>query len=710
MTIKQQTPQNRQHDESQAAISPVDLSDLRPLLLNHELSLLEFYRRVLEEARDETQPVLERLKFLSILSSNLDEFFMIRVSGLKEASDEGVTKRSPDGMTPQEQLVEIRKRLLPLLAEQMHCLKREVLPALESEGIEIVTYDSLADEEKEGLKDYFMRRIFPMLTPQAIDSGHPFPYISGLSLNLGLMVGPVQAHGITQSLTGKPDPRFTCIKLPPLAPRLVPVAAGASRFVLIEELIAANVGALFARMHPGPCHTFRLTRDADVEIREDEANDLLRVMEQTLRKRRFGSPVRLEVSGDMPREMLELLITELELTYEDVYTVDGPLDMTGLMTLHDLSRPELKDKPFTPTLPAALKRKKSIFDIIKEQDVLLHHPYQSYTAVTDFIKAAAEDADVVAIKMCLYRTGRNSPIPKMLIEASERGKQVAVLVELKARFDEENNIEWAKRLEESGLLVVYGIVGLKTHCKVTLVVRNEAEGLRQYVHIATGNYNPVTSGFYTDLGILTADEEIGDDATDLFNYLTGFSRQKEYRRLMVAPANLRESFLALITRETAHARAGRPARIIIKLNRLVDMRIIRALYEASQAGVKIDLIVRSICMLKPGIQGLSENISVRSIVGRFLEHSRIYYFMNNGDYEVYTGSADWMPRNFDRRIEVVAPVKDQSIRKYLVDEILSVYLRDNVKARELLSDGSYVRVKARPGEAKLNSQEYFIGT
>jgi polyphosphate kinase len=710
MTTREQTPPTAGPDEGQSKVSPLDLTDLRPLLFNHELSLLEFYRRVLEEAEDPVQPVLERLKFLSILSSNLDEFFMIRVSGLKEASEEGVTKRSPDGMTPHEQLEEIRKRLLPLLSEQTRCLQVEVLPALESEGIRIASYDSLADEEKEGLKDYFMRRIFPMLTPQAIDPGHPFPYISGLTLNLGLMVGPVQAHGITQSLTGKPDPRFTCIKLPPRVPRLVPVAGAQSKFVLIEELIAANTDALFARMHPGPCYAFRLTRDADVEIREDEANDLLRVMEQTLRKRRFGSPVRLEVSSQMPREMLELLINELELTDEDVYMVDGPLDMTALMSLYDLNRPELKDKPFTPTLPPALKRKESIFEIIKKQDVLLHHPYQSYTAVTDFIKRAAEDPEVVAIKMCLYRTGKNSPIPKMLIEASERGKQVAVLVELKARFDEENNIEWAKQLEESGLHVVYGIVGLKTHCKVTLVVRNEAEGLRQYVHIATGNYNPVTSGFYTDLGILTADEEIGDDASDLFNYLTGFSRQKQYRRLMVAPANLRESFLALINRETAHAREGLPARIIIKLNRLVDMRIIRALYEASQAGVEIDLIVRGICMLKPGVKGLSETIRVRSIVGRFLEHSRIYYFANGGDGEVFTGSADWMPRNFDRRIEVVAPVKDPHIKRYLVDEILSVYLRDNMKARELQPDGSYVRVKAGPGEAKINSQEYFIGT
>ncbi|HEX8139184.1 MAG TPA: polyphosphate kinase 1 [Pyrinomonadaceae bacterium] len=711
MTIKKQTPQSVPPASGQGTITaPVDLNDLRPLLLNRELSLIEFYRRVLEEALDRTQPLLERLKFLSILASNLDEFFMIRVSGLKETSDEGVTELSPDGMTPGGQLKEIRSRLLGLLEEQVRCWKSDVLPGLEQSGISVSPYDALSEPEKESLNQFFRRRIFPILTPQAIDQGHPFPYISGLSLNLGLMVGPVRAHGITQSLTGKPDPRFTRIKIPPLVPRLVPVGEGRSKFVLVEELVAANVSTLFPRMHPGPCYAFRVTRDADVEIREDEAGDLLRVMEQTLRKRRFGSPIRLEVAAGMPREMISLLVKELELTDEDVYRIDGPLDMTGLMSLYQLERPELKDKPFTPTIPPALKRPQPIFDIIKERDVLLHHPFHSYNAVIDFIKAAIEDPEVVAIKICLYRTGKNSPIPGMLVEASERGKQVTVLVELKARFDEENNIEWAKHLEESGVHVVYGLVGLKTHCKVTLVVRNEAEGLRQYVHVATGNYNPVTSALYTDLGMLTADEAIGADATDLFNYLTGFSRQKEYRRLMVAPVNLRESFLSLIDRERDHARAGRPARIIVKINRLVDVKIVRALYEASQAGVAIDLIVRGICILKPNVPGLSETINVRSIVGRFLEHSRIYYFANGGDSDVYTGSADWMPRNFDRRIEVVAPIKDANMKKYLVNEVLATYLRDNVKARRLLSDGRYVPVEVKPGEARINSQEYFIGT
>lgn len=709
MTIKKQTLRDGPPESGQGGAAPADLSDLKPYLLNRELSLLEFYNRVLEEALDQTQPLLERLKFLSIFSSNLDEFFMIRVSGLKETSEEGVTELSPDGMTPDKQLTEIRSRLLRLLKEQMRCWKSDILPALAQSGIAISPYGSLSEPEKESLNHYFMRRIFPILTPQAIDPGHPFPYISGLSLNLGLMVGPIRAHGITQSLTGKPDPRFTRIKIPPLVPRLVPVGEDRSKFVLVEELVAANVGALFPRMHPGPCYAFRVTRDADVEIREDEAEDLLRVMEQTLRKRRFGSPIRLEVSAEMPGEMVSLLVKELGLSDEDVYMIDGPVDMTGLMSLYELQRPDLKDKPFTPTVPAILKRQKSIFDIIKEQDVLLHHPYHSYTAVTNFIKAAIDDPEVVAIKMCLYRTGKNSPIPQMLVEASEHGKQVTALVELKARFDEENNIEWAKHLEESGLHVVYGLVGLKTHCKVTMIVRNEEEGLRQYLHIATGNYNPVTSALYTDLGILTADETLGADATDLFNYLTGFSRQKEYRRLMVAPVNLRESFLNLINREAAHARAGRPARITVKINRLVDAKIVRALYEASQAGVPIDLIVRGICVLKPGVPGLSETINVRSIVGRFLEHSRVYYFANGGEEDVYIGSADWMPRNFDRRIEVVTPIKEPNMKKYLVSEVLSTYLRDNVKARRLLSDGRYVPIEVKPGETRLNSQEYFIG-
>ncbi|HYY94271.1 MAG TPA: polyphosphate kinase 1, partial [Pyrinomonadaceae bacterium] len=453
---------------------------------------------------------------------------------------------------------------------------------------------------------------------------------------------------------------------------------------------------------------FRVTRDVDVEIREDEANDLLRMMEQTLRRRRFGTPVRLEVAAGMPEEMRRYIASELELTDEDVYVCEGPLAARDLAALRELERPDLKDEPFKPKVPAVFRGARSYFDVVRRRDVLLHHPYESYKLVTDFIDRAAHDPDVVAIKICLYRTGQRSPIPQSLIEASAQGKQVTALVELKARFDEENNIEWAKRLEESGVHVVYGIVGLKTHCKVTLIVRREGELLRRYVHVATGNYNPVTSNFYTDLGLFTADEEIGEDASDLFNFLTGFSRQKDYRKLLVAPSNLRATMLALVRREAEHARAGRQARIVVKINRLADTQMVAALYEASQAGVEIDLICRGICMLRPGVPGLSETIRVRSIVGRFLEHSRAFYFRNGGDEEVYTGSADWMSRNFDRRVEVVAPVRDERLKKYIKDVLLSAYLRDNVKARVLRPDGMYEHPAVAPGEEPFSSQLYFV--
>jgi polyphosphate kinase len=522
------------------------------------------------------------------------------------------------------------------------------------------------------------------------------------------MVEPVAALGITRSLTGGVDARFARIKVPPLVSRLVKVGESDSRFVLLEELIAANAYRLFPRMQVGRSHFFRVTRDADIEVREDKAADLLQAIEQTLRKRRFGSAVRLEVSKGMPAQMVEYLTKELELTAEDVYVIDGPLRVGDLMELNDLDRPDLKDKPVKITLPAFIKNEESIFEVIKRRDVLLHHPYTSYSTIVKFIDAAAEDPDVLAIKMCLYRTGENSPIPQSLIKACEEGKQVTAIVEIKARFDEEHNIEWAKRLEEAGVHVVYGVVGLKVHCKVALVVRREDdEDLRRYVHIATGNYNPVTSNFYTDLGLLTANEEIGADASELFNFLTGYSRQKTYRQLMVAPVNLRERMVGLIMREADHARAGRKARITVKINRLADVEIIRALYEASQAGVPIDLIVRGVCMLRPGVPGLSETITVRSIVGPLLEHSRAYYFANGGQEELYTGSADWMSRNFDRRVEVIAPVYPPNLKKYLKDVLLSAYLKDNVKARLLLPDGSYKRAPQAAGEERFDSQKYF---
>jgi polyphosphate kinase len=686
----------------------VRAEDPQRLFFNRELSQIEFYRRVLEEALDPTQPLLERLKFLSIFSTNLDEFFMIRVSGLKEMLEGEVSELSPDGADQAWQLREIRERLVPLFEEQSDCLLGELLPALAAEGIEIVSHRSLNQDERRAAREHFVKQVLPLLTPQGVDSGHPFPYISGLSLNLGLTIEPLPELGITRSLTGKVEPRFVRLKVPPLVKRLVPVGGGKSRFVLVEELIAAHADQIFPRMKVAECHAFRVTRDADVEVREDEANDLLRTVEQSLRQRRFGAAVRLEVAAGMSDKMVAYLTEELGLGEEDVYRVHGPLDIPGLMGLYKLDRADLKDAPFKPRVPALLRDPARVFDVVRRRDVLMHHPYTAYTLVTDFIRQAAHDPDVVAIKMCLYRTGQNSPIPRALIEAVERGKQVTALVELKARFDEEYNIEWAKRLEEAGVHVIWGIVGLKTHCKATLVVRREGESLRQYVHVATGNYNPVTSNFYTDLGLLTADPEIGADATDLFNFLTGFSRQKEYRKLLVAPVNLRDRMLSLVSRETEHARSGRPARIMAKINRLADTQMVRALYEASQAGVEIDLIVRGICMLRPGVPGLSETVRVRSVVGRFLEHSRVFYFLNGGDEELYTGSADWMNRNFDRRVEVVAPVEDPRLKKYLKDSVLAAYLRDNVKARELQPDGSYTRPAPAPGEEPFNAQLYFI--
>ncbi len=695
------------HSAASEVTLPSSLLHQKEFLFNRESSWLEFNRRVLEEALDESQPLLERLKFLSIFSTNLDEFFMIRVSGWKEELEEEVVEMSSNGLTPAEQLKEIGARLRPMVAEQMRCLREEVLPQLEKHGISVVPYSELSKSEKRVADAYYREKVFPVLTPQAVDPSHPFPYVSNLSLNLGLMVEPDEGVGAEASPGGEGEMRFARIKLPPLVPRLVPVNDSGLKFTFLGSLVAANADALFPGMLPGRCHLFRVTRDADIEIREDEAGDLLRLMQQQLRRRRFGTAVRLEVSSTMPPEMVQSLSESIGVTTEDVYVIDGPLNIPDLMTLYKFDRPELKDKPLQTGVPKILKQHPSVFDAIKSQDILLHHPFTTYSTVTDFINTAAHDPQVLAIKMCLYRTGQHSPVVQSLMEASERGKQVAALVELKARFDEENNIGWARRLERAGVHVVYGLLGLKTHCKLALVVRQEEGTLKRYVHVATGNYNPTTSRIYTDLGLFTADEEIGADATNLFNYLTGYSRYADYKRLLVAPINLRERMTEFIERETAHARNGRPARIIAKINSLTDLKIIRALYAASQSGVGIDLIVRGVCVLRPGVPGLSESISVRSVVGRFLEHSRVFYFSNGGKEEVYIGSADWMSRNLDRRVEVVAPVRDARLVGYLKDEILDTYLRDNVKARVLMRDGSYTRVMAAANEDAVDSQTYF---
>jgi polyphosphate kinase len=676
------------------------------LYLNRELSLLEFHARVLEEAADSTNPLLERLKFIAIFASNLDEFFMIRVSGLKEELENDVVSLSPDGRTPGEQLAQSRKRILELLGLQATYLNNEILPALRNAGLEVANYQSLSPGERKELDQYFAKKIYPVLTPLAVDPSHPFPYISPLSVNIGLMVEAPQVD-IQFGSSKQHEPRFVRIKVPSALPRLIPVGTSTAKFVLLEEIIEANIQTLFPGAIPGQPHRFRVTRDADIEIREQEAGDLLSVIEEGLRKRRFGAPVRLEVSPEMPDEMIEYLQDSLSLDRDDVYIIETPLHVQDLTDLCDVDRPDLVDEPFEPVLPKWVDEYDNLFAAIRERDRLVHHPYDSYTCVTDFINQAADDDDVVAIKICLYRTGPDSPIPPALIRASEAGKQVTALIELKARFDEEHNIEWAHKLDKAGVHVVYGILGLKTHGKLTLVVRREDDELRRYVHIASGNYNPTTSCTYTDLGLFTVDETIGRDATELFNYLTGFSRQTDYRKLAVAPINLRERLIELLDREMAHKLAGRPAQIIAKFNRLADLQIIQKLYEVSQAGVQVDLIVRGICMLKPGIPGLSDNIRVRSVVGRFLEHSRIFYFANGGNAEVFLGSADWMARNLKHRIEVVAPVREESMKRYLVDVLLDAYLKDNTKARELQADGRYAQVSPQSPHA-FNSQAFFV--
>lgn len=681
-------------------------ADDHSLLLNRELSLLEFHRRVLDEARDESNPLLERLKFLSIFASNIEEFFMVRVSALKEEIEENVTELSPDGLTPEQQLTRIRERLLPMIATENECLTQEILPQLKDNGIEVASYESLPQLERHVLDSYFTDKVFPVLTPLAVDPSHPFPYISPSSLNIGLMVttppDPKRKHS-------QEETRFVRIKVPSAVPRLIPIGGAKTKFVMAEDLIKTHVHSLFPGATPGECHMFSVTRDADLDIREEEADDLLRVMQQGLRQRRFGAPVRLEVSASMPHEMIDYLVESLSLGEEDVYRVEGPLNTQGLSSLYDVDRPDLKDTPFEPsTLESFSERGDSIFAAIRKRDILLHHPFDSYAAVTDFVEASVQDPDVVAIKICLYRTGPDSPIPPALIEASEKGKQVTALIELKARFDEAHNIEWARRLDRAGVHVVYGLIGLKTHGKLTLVVRREGESLRRYVHIASGNYNPTTSCTYTDVGLLTANEEIGADASKFFNYLTGCSPQTEYKKLLVAPLNLRERMIALIDREIEHQRSGRPARIIAKINRLADNEIIRKLYEASQAGLPIELIVRGVCMLRPGVPGLSETITVRNIVGRFLEHSRIFYFANGGNEEVFIGSADWMYRNLSNRVEVLTPIDDPALVNHLKNVVLHAYLRDNAKSRQLSPGGTYESFEAKPGEEKFDVQKYFL--
>jgi polyphosphate kinase len=687
---------------AQLPAAPIALDD-PSLYISRELTWIEFNNRVLEEALDERNPLLERLKFIAIFGTNLDEYFMIRVAALKQQVEAEIHKRSDDGRLPEEQLEAIFEALHVSLERQMRCLDEQILPALERHGIRILAYEQLDNKTRALMHKYFEERVFPVLTPLAIDQSHPFPYISNLSLSL--------AVELEETAPEAPSGYFARIKVPGSLPRFVPVdaaPAGQRWFVMLEDLIAHNLGALFPGMKVKSAYGFRVTRDADLDLQEDEADDLLRAIESELRKRRFGEPVRLEVGHGMPEHLRARLLDALSLSAVDCYEIDGMLATSDVWTLVNIEEPGLHDPPFTPAIPKRLLGTTDMFAAIREGDLLLHHPYESFDPVIQFVKQAATDPNVLAIKQTLYRTSGNSPVVGALIDAAEEGKQVATLIELKARFDEENNIHWARNLERVGAHVVYGLAGLKVHAKVILVVRNEPEGLRRYMHFGTGNYNDKTAKIYTDLSLFTCRAELGSDVTQLFNALTGFSKADSYEQLLVAPVGLRPGFEALIDRETEHARAGRPAGIRAKMNAITDAGIVQALYRASRAGVPIDLIVRGMCVLRPGIAGVSETIRVRSIVGRFLEHSRIFVFTNGGEREIFMGSADWMGRNLDRRVETIVPVLDPEMGNTIERDIMDLMMADNVKARVLRSDGSYERSGVLPGEKRVDVQQTML--
>ncbi|MEH2418482.1 polyphosphate kinase 1 [Nostoc sp.] len=709
--------------KSKKSATPINLNDPQ-YYLNRELSWLEFNGRVLHEACDDRTPLLERLKFLGIFNSNLDEFFMVRVAGLKQQVEAKVTLLTPDGRTPQQQLDDIRSTLTPLVKKEHQHFEQVLRPLLVNHGIHILDYIDLNQKQRTHLNSYFEEQVFPVLTPLAVDPSHPFPFISNLSLNLAVVVKNPDTE----------EEFFARVKVPSVLPRFLPIPPELGdqkndkpahwTGVPLEQAIAHNLESLFPGMNIQEYHPFRITRDADLVLEEDEADDLLLAIEQELRKRRLGgSPVRLEIQSQTPEIVRSRLLHDLELTESDLYEVDGLLGLRDLMYFMALPLPELKDPPRQSVVPLRLQRLrepsldpdiletdegKDFFAVIREKDLLVHHPYQSFSAtVVRFITHAAYDPNVLAIKMTLYRTSGDSPIVNALIAAAENGKQVSVLVELKARFDEENNIYWAKRLERVGVHVVYGLVGLKTHSKTVMVVRREKDRIRRYVHIGTGNYNPKTARLYTDLGLFSCREELGADITDLFNFLTGYSRQKSYRELLVAPVNMRDRFLELIHREIENVKNGFSGRIVAKMNALVDPEIIATLYEASRAGVLIDLIIRGVCCLRPGLKDISENIRIISIVGRFLEHSRIFYFHNNTQEEIYIGSADWMRRNLDRRVEVITPVKDPDIAKDL-QEIMGIMLADNRQAWELQADGSYIQRRPYDDSPEANSQKILM--
>jgi polyphosphate kinase len=649
--------------------------------LNRQLSWLQFNRRVLDEAFDLRHPLIERAKFLAIFSSNLDEFFMVRVSGLQEQLESVPTELSPDGLSPAEQLRLIKPIVIELANRQHSCWSDYILPALRSAGVHILDYAELSDDQRAVAASFFHDEIFPILTPLAFDPGHPFPHISNLSLNLAVVI-----HDPRQS------ERFARLKVPGMLPRLMPIRSpdGVEVLVWVEQLIAAHLHELFPGLEVVAAYPFKVTRDGDVELRDDAADDLLQSVEHVIHQRQFGRVVRLTVDQSMPARILEILTENLEIGPDEVYQLSGPLGLGALMQLAGIDRPDLKAAPFVPSVSPELATG-DLFAAIRSHDLLLHHPFESFTPVVDLIRAAAEDPHVLAIKQTLYRVGSDTGIVTALRRARERGKQVTVLVELKARFDEENNIEWAKQLEDAGVHVVYGLLGLKTHCKVALIVRREHDGLRRYVHLATGNYNASTARLYTDIGLFTCAPDAGADASDLFNYLTGYSAHRDYNMFAVAPITMRERLVELIEREIDQHRAHGAGALIFKMNSLSDIRMIDTLYRAAEAGVQIDLIVRGVCCLRPGVPGLSETIRVRSIVGRFLEHSRIYWFHNGGAPEIYLSSADLMSRNLDRRVETFFPVRRPELARRLHDEILQAYLRDTANAHLLQPDGDYAR-------------------
>lgn len=666
--------------------------------INRELSWLEFNKRVLEEAQDNSNPLFERLKFLSIVSSNLDEFFMIRVGSLMDQINAGFNKPDPSGMTPSEQVREIFKRVASLVAEQYGCLNYCLIPLLKSEGLQFVDIGFLSPLQVNTLNDFFMNKVFPVLTTMAVDESRPFPLILNKSLNLAVLLKDEETDGHM----------FATVQVPSVLPRFVEVSSSTERinYILLEDIIRMNISMLFKGYKILSVSAYRITRNADLSLNEDEADDLLLEIEKSLKMRKWGSAIRLEVESHCDDKIVSFLKDALELDPQGIFYLKGPLDLTFWVRFLSLqNKTALRGKLFNPAIPPAFSRYPDVFSAIREKDILLHHPYEDFENVIEFLSQSAEDPDVLAIKLTLYRISNNSPIIKALFRAIENGKQVTVLFEIKARFDEENNIQWAKKLEEVGCHVTYGLIGLKTHCKIALVVRRESDGIIRYVHISTGNYNEVTAKLYTDIGLFTCDRNTGADASALFNQLTGYSDPPSWYMFNTAPTGLRKKVTEIIRNEIRLSSPDKPGRIIIKINSLVDSEIIRLLYKASYSGVKIDLIVRGICCLRPGIKGLSENIRVTSIVDRYLEHSRIFYFYNNGREDIYLSSADLMERNLDRRVELMFPVNDNDL-KHRLKSILDIYLSDNVKARELKADGSYVRINRR-GKKPVRSQILF---